>query len=245
MSGYMSEIFASFEGEGGRVGMPAVFLRLSGCNLACSYCDTGYARERSDSATLIAGRRESRLANPVGAEKIAGIVAASFPDYRDVRITGGEPLLQAEFVAETAELLRDMGFGLHLETNGTLPDEVGRVARLFDTITADVKLPSTQDGRSLEAEHEAFLAALARGGAARDVSVKIVVTPECPDDEVLDAFSLIARTNPRARVYLQPEFDESVPLVSGERVMLLLKAGLGWLPDVRVSLQMHKILKMR
>lgn len=245
MSGYLSEIFASFEGEGGRAGMPAVFLRLSGCNLACSFCDTVYARERAESARLEVGRRESQLGNPVSAGKVAEIAAKTFPDYRDVRVTGGEPLLQAEFVEEVAVLLRNMGLGLHLETNGTLADGVERVGRLFDTITADVKLPSTQDGRSLEAEHEAFLAALARGGMPRDVSVKIVVTPECGDDEVLDAFSLIARANPRVGVFLQPEFDESVPLVSGERVMRLVEAGLGRLRDVRVSLQMHKVLKMR
>jgi organic radical activating enzyme len=245
MSGYLSEIFGSFEGEGDRAGMPAVFVRLSGCNLACSYCDTGYARERTQSATLHVGRRESHIGNPVSAEKVAQTVAENFPEYGDVRITGGEPLLQAGFVGELAGLMRASGFGLHLETNGTMPEELGLVGRLFDSVTMDIKLPSTQEGRSLFAEHGEFLAALAGPRMGARVSVKIVVTPECADEEVESAFSLIARTNPRAIVFLQPEFDEAAPVVGGERMLRLMNAGLRELQDVRVSLQIHKILRMR
>jgi organic radical activating enzyme len=245
MSGYLSEIFASFEGEGDRVGMPVVFVRLSGCNLTCSYCDTGYARERVESATLHVGRRESHITNPVSAEKVCEIVSGNFSDYGDVRITGGEPLLQVDFVGEVASLMRRSGLAVHLETNGTLPDEISRVGGLFDTVTMDIKLPSTQDGKSLETEHEAFLRALAGRGRPRGVSVKIVVTPECPDEEVEGAFSLVSRTNPGATVFLQPEFDERAPVVGGERMLRLMTAGLRRLPDVRVSLQIHKILRMR
>ncbi len=245
MTGYLSEIFASFEGEGTRVGMPAVFVRLCGCNLACSYCDTAYARERTDYATVEVGGRESRLANPVSPGKLAGIMADAFPGCRDVRITGGEPLLQADFVGRVAALFRRMGMGLHLETNGTLAGEMARLGRLFDTVTMDVKLPSSQDGRSLEAEHTAFLQALAGPARPGSVCVKIVVTPECSDDEVEHALSLVARCGPRAVVFLQPEFDETGPVVGGERMLRLLHAGLARLRDVRISLQMHKILKMK
>ena len=79
----------------------------------------------------------------------------------------------------------------------------------------------------------------------RDVSVKIVVTPECSEEEVEGAISLIARANPGAVVFLQPEFDEAAPVVGGERMLRLMNAGLKKLPDVRVSLQIHKILRVK
>lgn len=245
MSGYLSEIFASFEGEGDRVGMPAVFVRLAGCNLACSYCDTGYARERTDSATLYAGRRESRMANPVRPEKLAEIVTGTFPGYRDIRFTGGEPLLQADFIREAALLLRAAGLGLHLETNGTLAEEMGRLAHLFETVSMDLKLPSTQEGKSLEAEHTRFLETLALRAGPPRVCVKIVVTPECADEEVTSAFSLIGRAGRHTIVFLQPEFDDAGPVISGGRMLELMRAGLKTLDDVRISLQIHKVLKMR
>ena len=252
MTGYLSEVFASFEGEGDRVGMPAVFVRMAGCNLACSFCDTAYARERTDSATLFLGRRESRLGNPVSPGRLSEIIGSEFPGYSDVRMTGGEPLLQADFVEEAADILRRMGRGLHLETNGTLAAEMARVRHLFQTVTMDIKLPSTQDGAALYGEHSEFLESLRSGTAvgavetpAPRVCVKIVVTPECRDDEVIEAFDLVGRIDPNVTVFIQPEFDKGAPLVSGERIMSLLMTGLGTLTDVRVSFQMHKILKMR
>jgi 7-carboxy-7-deazaguanine synthase len=245
MSGYLSEIFASFEGEGDRVGMPAVFVRLGGCNLSCSYCDTGYARERTGSATLYVGRRESTISNPVSPANLSETVGREFARYSDLRITGGEPLLQAGFLKEAAVLLRRMGFSLHLETNGTLPDEMSRLRHLFDTVTMDVKLPSTQEGDDLEDVHRGFLESLSGPGAPGSVSAKIVVTPECDDEEVECAFSLVASVNPRVRVFLQPESDDGRPLVTGERMLRLTLSGLDMLNDVRISFQMHKILRMR
>jgi organic radical activating enzyme len=245
MKGYLSEVFGSFEGEGDRVGMPAVFVRLGGCNLECSFCDTVDARAKADSATLYIGRRESRIANPVSPRNLLEIVGESFPGYRDVRFTGGEPLMQAGFVGAAAELLGQTGLGLHLETNGTLAAEMARLRHLFDTVTMDIKLPSTQDGKSLEAEHAAFLKVLAEGGSPPVALVKIVVTPECADSEVEEAFGLVAAVNSHVRVFLQPEFDETGPVVGGERMMRLLEAGVRVLHDVRISLQMHKILRMK
>lgn len=245
MNGYLTEIFGSFEGEGDRVGMPAVFVRLAGCNLSCSYCDTAGARERTESATLYLGKRESHIANPVSPRKLAGILGGSFPEYRDVRITGGEPLLQPEFLAESAPLLRAMGVGLHLETNGTLAAQMKGLKQHFDSVTMDMKLPSTQDGKDLAAEHATFLGTLAGGAAPTAVVVKIVVTPECGDDEVEAAFRLVAGVNRHVAVFLQPEFDDVRPVVGGGRLMRLMQTGLGLLDDVRLSLQMHKILRVR
>jgi len=245
MNGYLSEVFGSFEGEGDRVGMPVVFVRLAGCNLACSYCDTEGARERTETATLYVGKRETQVANPVSPHRVSDIVGESFAGYRDVRFTGGEPLMQAAFLKETAARLGDMGLGLHLETNGTLPADMAGLRHLFDTVTMDIKLPSTQDGNDLHSEHAEFLRVLAGGRSSSTALVKIVVTPECADEEVLAALRLVAGVNRHVPVFLQPEFDETGPVVRGERIMKLMQSGAGLLDDVRISIQVHKILRMK
>jgi 7-carboxy-7-deazaguanine synthase len=118
----VNEIFYSIQGESSFAGLPCVFVRLSGCNLRCSYCDTTYAYDE-------------------GAEMELEEVLEKIEHYncRLVELTGGEPLLQKE----TPELIRrllDRGCRVLMETNGSLDistvDE--RCIRIMD-----VKCPSS------------------------------------------------------------------------------------------------------
>jgi 7-carboxy-7-deazaguanine synthase len=122
MSLKVNEIFYSIQGESSYAGLPCVFIRLSGCNLRCSYCDTQYAYDEGSEMEL-----EDIL------EKVGNY------NCRLIEITGGEPLLQKE----TPELIRkllDSGCKVLLETNGSLDistiDE--RCIRIMD-----VKCPSS------------------------------------------------------------------------------------------------------
>lgn len=96
----VNEIFYSLQGEGRFTGTPAVFLRLSGCNLHCSFCDTDHfdGEEMSPGEIL---------------EHIAG-----FPS-RHLVVTGGEPSLQLD--AEFVGMLHEAGWFVQVETNGTSP----------------------------------------------------------------------------------------------------------------------------
>lgn len=121
----VSEIFYSLEGETSFVGLPMVFIRLSGCNLACSWCDTEYARTASGEDLQLTVK-----------EIFARI--DEFPP-RYVCLTGGEPLLQSGSV-ELAEAIVQRGSTLLIETNGTLPiRDLPREARII----LDVKCPSS------------------------------------------------------------------------------------------------------
>lgn len=94
----INEIFYSLQGEGLHTGTPAVFLRLSGCNLKCPFCDT-----KHESFTEMT---EKQIVEQVSA----------FPS-RTIVITGGEPMLQ--LTATLTQLLHNAGFAIHIETNGS------------------------------------------------------------------------------------------------------------------------------
>lgn len=101
----IAEIFPSIQGEGLRQGEATIFIRLSGCNLKCSFCDTKYAwkegRERSTAQVLEKVKKMRRR----------------FP-AQWACLTGGEPLLQD--VAELVKRLKEEGFKVQVETNATL-----------------------------------------------------------------------------------------------------------------------------
>ncbi|MGQ9800186.1 MAG: 7-carboxy-7-deazaguanine synthase QueE [Candidatus Saccharicenans sp.] len=131
----ISEIFFSAAGEGLRQGEPTIFIRLSGCNLRCSFCDTRYAWK---------GGKELRL------DEIITQITKIRKKYRVnwVCLTGGEPLLQE--VGPLVRLLRKAGYRIHLETNGTRP-----LSFKPDWLTVSPKPPDyliTEDGRRLADE---------------------------------------------------------------------------------------------
>lgn len=96
----VNEIFYSLQGEGHYTGTPAVFIRFSGCNLKCSFCDTDHSAYTEMTEDEIVSK------------------ACSFP-ARHAVITGGEPLLQ--ITPSLVEKLHREGFYVQMETNGTMP----------------------------------------------------------------------------------------------------------------------------
>jgi len=115
----ISEIFLSLQGETSRVGLPTVFVRLTGCPLRCHYCDTDYA--------FYGGRR---IAISAILDEIASYAV------RHVTVTGGEPLAQRECPA-LLKLLCDAGYSVSLETSGALDISKLdlRVSRIVDIKT--------------------------------------------------------------------------------------------------------------
>ena len=112
----ISEIFLSLQGESSRVGLPTVFVRLTGCPLRCRWCDTAYA---------FSGGQHRSLTSIVDE-------VATF-QTRQVCVTGGEPLAQAACL-DLLRMLCDAGFSVSLETSGALAIDAvdARVARVVD-----------------------------------------------------------------------------------------------------------------
>lgn len=101
------EIFASIQGESAYAGLPCVFVRLSGCNLRCIYCDTVYARDDAGDEEII----EMSIEEVIESAHSFGISL--------IEITGGEPLMQKE-TPVLVERLLNSGFTVLIETNGSI-----------------------------------------------------------------------------------------------------------------------------
>jgi 7-carboxy-7-deazaguanine synthase len=132
----VSEIFFSLQGEAARVGLPSVFIRLTGCPLRCSWCDTAYAFTGGETLTLA---------------EILDKVRAS--PTRHICVTGGEPLAQKNCRA-LLTLLCEQGYDVALETSGALDigDVDARVSRILD-----LKTPSSGEADKNRWENLALL----------------------------------------------------------------------------------------
>ena len=122
---FIDEIFASIQGEGKDAGYPCIFVRLFGCDIGCSYCDT--KQDINNKKRTSVGKIMEKIHTYYG--------------IRRVCITGGEPLKQEEVYALVYELVSE-DYNVTIETSGCLPIEPDPYARSFSYVM-DVKCPSS------------------------------------------------------------------------------------------------------
>lgn len=161
------EVFSSIQGEGLLIGKRQVFIRFSGCNIDCNYCDTLESKDAS------AGEEYS-------VDELNKIVTALItPDVDSLEITGGEPLLHAEFIAE---YLTKYPFKAMLETNATLPDKIGLLNDVIDIVSMDIKLPEHfATKKEWQDVYEKELKSIqTMQNHNMDYYIKIVVSPTTP-----------------------------------------------------------------
>jgi 7-carboxy-7-deazaguanine synthase len=135
----ITEIYKSLQGESTYAGLPCVFVRLTGCNLRCSWCDTEYS--------FYGGKK-------MAPEQVLDEVEGLSPSGGYVEITGGEPMLQERELVPLMQKLLDSGYKVLLETSGERPLE--RVPADVIKIV-DVKCPGSDEGDSFRSENLAAL----------------------------------------------------------------------------------------
>lgn len=195
------EIFASLQGEGPSVGLPVAFVRLSRCNLACTWCDTAYTwRFEGDNRPHRDGVAFARKANQVtlSPEDTAARIAAL--GQKRLVITGGEPLLQAGALAEMLAHLPDMA--VEIETNGTIAPPARLDVRV-DQYNVSPKLAHSGNDAGLALIPER----LASWAADPRAYFKFVIAAPSDIEEVL---ALCNRYHiPREQVFLMAEGTNS------------------------------------
>lgn len=206
------EIFNSIEGEGQRVGLPCTFIRLAGCNLNCSYCDSRYACD-GDSEILEIMTAEEIL------ERVKKI------GCRAITVTGGEPLIHPG-IDHLLKLLMKEGYWINVETNGSVVPNISLPyykGNLFYTM--DYKTFSS--GQSDKMDPKAF-ASLTR----YDV-LKFVVGDIKDLDQALE---FLEENECPAQVYVSPIFGK----IEAKDIVEYIRSHKLWY--WRVQLQLHKYI---
>jgi 7-carboxy-7-deazaguanine synthase len=221
----ITEIFKSIQGEGTRAGLPCIFVRLTGCNLRCTWCDTAYAFHGGKKMSVEdVCERVDGLAGR--AEKGRGLRGA----VPLVELTGGEPLLQDE-VYPLAEKLLAAGYTVMIETSGErfigrLPREV---IKIVDVKCPDSGEPDTFEMRNLEALGE-------------NDEVKFVIATR-RDYEFAREFTreheLVERVK---QVLFSPVFEDPEGKWPGLEPRTLVEWILADELPVRLGLQLHKFI---
>ena len=181
----IAEIFYSLQGEGSLVGVPSVFVRTSGCNLRCSWCDTPYTSWQPEGAD-------------VSVDEVLR-AAAQYP-ARHVVVTGGEPMIAPEIEALTAAL-READRHITIETAGTVFKPV-----MCDLMSISPKLANSTPDGPFAAQHERlrWQPDVVRKLMARyEYQLKFVIAAPSDLAEVRSAVEAVGA--PPERVLLMPE----------------------------------------
>jgi len=182
----IAEIFYSIQGEGSLVGVPSVFIRTSGCNLRCSWCDTPYTSWGPEGENFTVGQIVDRI--------------AEFPAAKHVVLTGGEPMI-APGIAELSERLRERGMHITVETAGTVFTPVA-----CDLMSISPKLSNSTPEGIFQTHHEKLRMqpeVLRRLMTSYDYQLKFVIAE--PED--VEEVRAVAETlgAPPEKVILMPE----------------------------------------
>jgi 7-carboxy-7-deazaguanine synthase len=242
------EIFSAIQGEGLNVGTRQIFIRFGICDLRCRFCDSAHTWKPSQTCQIerSPGQRDfMTVSNPVTCQQLLDWVdQQNQPGLHDsISLTGGEPLLQAEFLAQFLPQVRDRALPIYLETAGHLPAQLQLILPYLDTVGMDIKLPSVS-GESHWSAHGEFLRHCDDAGV--EVFCKLIVSEQTQTSDLVQARRLVAAVNPTIPVFLQPVTPlgaaKNLTAPRPEQVLVwqaLMKANL---KSVRVIPQTHKAI---
>ena len=233
MKTHINEVFSSIQGEGTLIGRRQVFIRFSGCNLDCNYCDTSKSRN-------------SQFGNLISTDKLFEQVNKIItPDFHSISLTGGEPLLHADFIKI---FLEENQFTSLLETNGSLPKELQKISELLDYVSLDIKLPEHEASNNWNDLIDLELKSIR---LLRDKEIntycKVVVMPETKVDMIGFIASKIAdevQNTSNLSMVIQP-VSPVQSWVDGTHKLFEISEEVGKYMDVLTIPQVHKLLNMR
>jgi len=235
------EIFSSIQGEATRIGERHLFVRLAGCDLSCTFCDTQASRKVPEHARIFLKGKVEEVRNPLSREELDRWVTrldAEEGPHHAISLTGGEPLLFVDYLLPLAREWRQRGSRILLETGGHRPRDLERMLECTDIVMADVKIQSSAGFATERAVTEEFL----RIAAQRECAVKVVVSARTTADEVREVASLLP---PEPPLILQPVTGTAFAPPAGDHLLALQRAAMTCHKNTRVIPQAHRILHVR
>lgn len=213
----ISEIFASIQGEGIWTGVPSVFIRVSGCNLRCIWCDTPYASWTPEGPHLTLDEI---------LEKTRELAGASI---RHIVLTGGEPML-FEPVVTLCEELKAQGFTITIETAGTIFRSLPCDLMSISPKLANSDPPAGSEGvATLHATRRADLSGFISLTESYDCQLKFVVNPEENlADQLTEISAIVAQAKGTHPVLLMPEGTDVNVLRRREALLVPVCMERGW-----------------
>jgi len=207
------EKFISINGEGILCGQLAIFIRLAGCNLSCSYCDTTWANDKDVKYDLMT------------TEEIYEYIKST--EIRNITLTGGEPLLQEGIIELLERLSEDKDLHVEIETNGSVSLKEFSEIENSPSFTMDYKLPSSNMESNMDLSNLEYL--------TKKDTVKFVSGTQEDLQKVkyiVDKFNLIDKTN----VYISPVYTK----ISLDSIVEFMKDNK--MNGVNLQMQLHKVI---
>ena len=220
-SALIKEIFSSIQGEGPYIGYEQLFIRFSKCNLNCNYCDTDFKTDLKE-------YNATELIKEVEKHK----------NIHSISLTGGEPLLDINFLKEFLPLVKKT---IYLETNGTLHNELKEIINFIDIISMDIKLNSTSKNGDLFKTHEEFIKIATEN--KKEIFIKIVFDKNITNEEIIKCTNLAQKYN--LQTILQPKMDADVLNISSQTIDEIFSKFITHYENVRLIPQVHKFLNVR
>ncbi len=213
----IKEIFTSIQGEGPYVGQKHIFVRFCRCNLNCKYCDTDF------------DIKNSKKYSPFALFDLLKNI-----DTDTISFTGGEPLIEVEFLEEfLKEYKNKLNKKIYLETNGVLYKNLEKIIDFIDIISMDIKLKSASGMENFD-ENEKFLDIASK----KEVFIKIVFDKNVKDEEIIKTTSIIKKYN--SLIILQPK----MPMDKDTDIEKIFNKFYKHYKNIRLIPQVHKFLNL-
>ena len=214
----IKEIFTSIQGEGLYVGEKHIFVRFCHCNLACKYCDTDFSVSNAKRYDI---------------DELYNILSGL--DVETVSFTGGEPLVEVDFLLNFLEKYKNkLNKRIYLETNGTLYDNLLKIIDYVDIVAADIKLQSVTNEENRFDINKKFL----KIANKKETFVKIVFDNNITYEEIITCCKLAKENN--NIIVLQPKMPLS-PDIRIEKIFDLFYKNY---KNIRLIPQVHKFLNL-
>lgn len=228
----IDEVFFSYQGEGIYAGIPQVFVRFSGCNLRCNYCDTPNSLKVNSKSKYFTVQALFEYINDIFNKNKNKF----YKQKPSISFTGGEPLIYADFILELLQKYIKKKSSVYIETNGSLPQQIKKLYKYCDVVSMDIKFQSACN-KDIFKEHKKFLEV-----CKNKVFIKTVITKDTQEKEFNKAINLISKISKRIPLVIQPSsFDN----VTNQKVLKFYSMAIIKIKDVRILPQLHKLWKMR